>query len=82
MNPPVENIPRVRRRHLYREAELYKAAMLVCTKPFFHCRKAQNILAGGKTLYDLAPAGYVPELSLCYTPRRRRMENCIACRTS
>jgi hypothetical protein len=42
---------------LYREAELYKAAVRVYTKPLFLWRKALNVSTDGKTLYDLAARG-------------------------
>jgi retron-type reverse transcriptase len=44
-------------RDVYREAELYKAAVRVYTKPLFLWRKALNISSDGKTLYDLAARG-------------------------
>ena len=47
----------LRWRDLYREAELYKAAIRVYTKPLFLWRKALNISTDGKTLYDLAARG-------------------------
>ena len=42
---------------VYREAELYKAAIRVYTKPLFLWRKALNTSTDGKTLYDLAAHG-------------------------
>lgn len=42
---------------LYCEAELYKAAVRVYTKPLFFWRKALNTSTDGKTLYDLAAQG-------------------------
>jgi hypothetical protein len=47
----------LRWRDLYREAELYKAAIRVYTKPLFLWRKALNVSSDGKTLYDLAARG-------------------------
>lgn len=47
----------LRWRDLYREAELYKAAIRVYTKPLFLWRKALNVSTDGKTLYDLAAHG-------------------------
>src|SRR5690348_10596301 len=44
-------------RNVYREAELYKAAIRVYTKPLFMWRKALNVSSDGKTLYDLAARG-------------------------
>ena len=50
--------PRLLRwRDVYREAELYKAAVQVYTKPLFLWRKALNTSTDGKTLYDLAAHG-------------------------
>jgi hypothetical protein len=57
MNPRVETIPRLRWRRIYREAELYKTAVRVYTKPLFHWRKALNASADGKTLCHLASRG-------------------------
>jgi hypothetical protein len=42
---------------VYREAELYKAAVRVYTKPLFHWRKALHVSTDGRTLYDLAGRG-------------------------
>ena len=47
----------LRWRDVYREAELYKAAVRVYTKPLFLWRKALNVSTDGKTLYDLASRG-------------------------
>jgi Reverse transcriptase (RNA-dependent DNA polymerase) len=47
----------LRWRDIYREAELYKAALRVYTKPLFLWRKALNVSTDGKTLYDLAARG-------------------------
>jgi hypothetical protein len=47
----------LRWRELYREAELYKAAVRVYTKPLFQWRKALSISTDGRTLYDLAGRG-------------------------
>jgi hypothetical protein len=47
----------LRWRDLYREAELYKAAVRVYTKPLFLWRKALSVSTDGKTLYDLAARG-------------------------
>ena len=49
--------PPLRWRDLYREAELYKAAVRVYTKPLFQWRKALSISTDGRTLYDLAGRG-------------------------
>jgi Reverse transcriptase (RNA-dependent DNA polymerase) len=49
--------PLLRWRDVYREAELYKAAIRVYTKPLFQWRKALNVSSDGKTLYDLAAHG-------------------------
>jgi hypothetical protein len=42
---------------VYREAELYKCAVRVYTKPLFLWRKALNVSTDGRTLYDLAGRG-------------------------
>jgi retron-type reverse transcriptase len=42
---------------VYREAEFYKAALRVYTKPLFLARKALNTSTDGRTLYDLAAHG-------------------------
>jgi hypothetical protein len=47
----------LRWRDLYREAELYKAALRVYTKPLFQWRKALAVSTDGCTLYDLAGRG-------------------------
>ena len=47
----------LRWRDVYREAELYKAAVRIYTKPLFQWRKALNTSTDGKTLYDLASRG-------------------------
>ena len=44
-------------RKVYREAELYKAAVRVYTKPLFVWRKALAVSTDGRTLYDLAAKG-------------------------
>jgi retron-type reverse transcriptase len=44
-------------REVYREAELYKAAVRVYTKPLFLWRKALNVSSDGRTLYDFAARG-------------------------
>ena len=48
---------RLRWHDLYREAELYKAAVRVYTKPLFLWRKALKASTDGRTLYDLAARG-------------------------
>src|SRR5579884_3795507 len=42
---------------LYREVELYKAAVRVYTKPLFVWRKALGVSSDGRTLYDFAAGG-------------------------
>jgi reverse transcriptase-like protein len=44
-------------KNIYREAELYKAAVRVYTKPLFQWRKALHTSTDGKTLYHLAAGG-------------------------
>lgn len=48
---------RLRWKDVYREAELYKAAVRVYTKPVFQWRKALSTSTDGKTLYDFAARG-------------------------
>jgi hypothetical protein len=43
--------------NLYSEAELYRAAVRVYTKPLFQWRKALSTSTDGKTLYDFAAHG-------------------------
>jgi hypothetical protein len=57
MNVSAEKIPRLCWRKVYREADLYKAALRVYTKPLFHWRKALHVSTDGSTLYDLASRG-------------------------
>jgi hypothetical protein len=57
VSKPHNNHPLLHWRDLYREAELYKAAIRVYTKPLFLWRKALNVSTDGKTLYDLAARG-------------------------
>lgn len=61
----------LRWRDVYREAELYKAAVRVYTKPLFLWRKALNTSTDGKTLYDLAAQG-LNGLSLIHEQLRRQ----------
>jgi hypothetical protein len=42
---------------VYCEAEIYKAALRVYTKPLFHWRKALSTSVDGRTLYDFAGRG-------------------------
>src|SRR5579864_7740409 len=55
--PIDETVGRLRWSEVYREVELYKAAVRVYTKPLFHWRKALNVSSDGKTLYELAARG-------------------------
>jgi Reverse transcriptase (RNA-dependent DNA polymerase) len=48
---------RLRWKDVYNEAELYKAAIRVYTKPVFQWRKALATSTDGKTLYDFAAHG-------------------------
>jgi hypothetical protein len=48
---------RLRWKDLYAEAELYKAAVRVYTKPLFQWRKALSSSRDGKTLYDFSHQG-------------------------
>lgn len=47
----------LRWRDVYREAEFYKAAIRVYTKPLFHWRKALSTSTDGRNLYDMAARG-------------------------
>jgi len=47
----------LRWRDVYSEAELYKAAVRIYTKPVFQWRKALGTSTDGKTLYDFAARG-------------------------
>jgi hypothetical protein len=47
----------LRWRDVYSEAEFYKAAIRVYTKPLFHWRKALSTSTDGRTLYDMAARG-------------------------
>jgi Reverse transcriptase (RNA-dependent DNA polymerase) len=47
----------LRWRDIYNEAELYKAAVRVYTKPLFQWRTALSTSTDGKTLYELAERG-------------------------
>jgi hypothetical protein len=47
----------LRWRDVYHEAELYKAAVRVYTKPLFHWRKALSTSTDGRNLYDMAARG-------------------------
>ena len=47
----------LRWKDIYSEAELYKAAVRIYTKPVFHWRKALCASTDGKTLYDFAAHG-------------------------
>lgn len=51
------NAARLRWRDVYRETELYKAALRVYTKPLFLWRKAFSRSTDGRTLYDFAAGG-------------------------
>jgi len=57
MKPTTKTAPRLRWKDVYHEVELYKAAVRVYTKPLFHWRKALNVSADGKNLYELAGRG-------------------------
>ena len=55
--PGKDAVRLLRWRDVYREAELYKAAVRLYTKPLFLWRKALSVSSDGKTLYDLAAQG-------------------------
>lgn len=48
---------KLRWRQVYREAELYQAALKLYTKPLFQWRKALGCSIDGRTLYDFARRG-------------------------
>src|SRR5271165_6975376 len=51
-------VPRLLRwKDVYREAELYKVAVRIYTKPVFRWRKALSTSTDGKTFYDFAARG-------------------------
>lgn len=52
-----DNFRPLRWRDVYREADFYKAALRVYTKPLFQWRKALHASTDGKNLYDLASRG-------------------------
>jgi hypothetical protein len=54
---PTEGTGLLRWRDVYGEAELYKAAVRVYTKPVFQWRKALATSTDGRTLYDFAARG-------------------------
>lgn len=77
MNPaiPASQIgPPLRWNNLYREAELYRAAVRVYTKPLFHWRKALATSTDGKTLYDFAAHGLRNLDALHNSLQQRRFE--------
>jgi len=55
--PTVQATRLLRWRDIYSEAELYKAAVRVYTKPVLQWRKALCASTDGKTLYDFAAHG-------------------------
>jgi len=58
MTKTASEVPHLLRwRDIYSEAELYKAAVRVYTKPVFQWRKALSTSTDGKTLYDFASRG-------------------------
>lgn len=65
---------------VYREAELYKAALRVYTKPLFHWRKALATSSDDRTLYDLAGRGLrgLDEIHQSLTGRSFRFRPAVA----
>jgi retron-type reverse transcriptase len=57
MKPAVKTARRLCWKDVYREVELYKAAVRVYTTSLFHWGKALNVSTDGKTLYELAGRG-------------------------
>ncbi len=74
MSTTPELLRRLRWNDIYRETELYKAALRVYTKPLFQWRKALSTSTDGKTLYDLAAHGLRNLDSLHYSLKRRTFE--------
>jgi hypothetical protein len=64
-------VSKLRWADLYREAELYKAAVRLYTKPLFVWRKALSTSCDGKTLYDFARRG-LSKLDALHQALRRR----------
>jgi hypothetical protein len=64
----------LRWKNTYREAELYKAAVRVYTKPLFQWRKALHTSSDGKTLYDMAASGLRGLESIHRSLRRESFE--------
>ena len=64
----------LRWKDVYREAELYRAALRVSTKPLFHWRKALCTSTDGKTLYDFAAHGLRGLKTLDAALRRQTFE--------
>src|SRR5215472_10769205 len=56
---------------VYKEAELYKAAVRVYTKPVFQWRKALFTSTDGRTLYDFAARG-LPRLDRIHKALSRK----------
>ena len=67
----MEQKRRLRWDDIYSEAELYKSALRVYTKPLFAWRKALCTSTDGRTLYDLARQG-VPRLDALHRSLRQR----------
>lgn len=57
LEPQPVAVEDIRWQNLYREADLYKAAIRVYTKPLFFWRKALSTSDDGRTLYDFARRG-------------------------
>ena len=64
----------LRWRDVYSEAELYKAAVRVYTKPVFQWRKALSTSTDGKTLYDFAARGLARLDAIHNSLRREQFE--------
>ena len=67
----VKQTRRLRWDDIYSEAELYKSALRVYTKPLFAWRKALCTSTDGRTLYDLARQG-LPRLEVLHRALRER----------
>lgn len=71
---PQSSLHQLRWRDLYHEAELYKAAVRLYTKPLFDWRKALVCAADGGTLYDFARHGMSRLRQLHASLQRRQFE--------
>lgn len=73
-DPRAEGTYPLRWGDVYREAELYKAAVRLYTKPVFQWRKALSTSTDGKTLYDFAARGLARLDAIHNSLQRRSFE--------